>query len=185
MQAPSVARRYRSAVGCGECLDTEALVSDEARRPPWPSHGVLSPPSSAQIVGSGNQPPVWPDPEGEVRGVGFEPRYKVMSKAARKDPVLYELLALVDALREVWVDDEVPSTYSQRLSTRTGPVYMESSKLEEQTGKFVYDLTALDFRMGKPVWEKRLGAGFSFDGHYPRVEFGLDGTVYMDDFPDP
>jgi hypothetical protein len=59
-----------------------------------------APPLNAQIVGSGEQPPVWPDPEGEVRGVGFEPLCKSVPKAARKDPVLYELLALVDALRD-------------------------------------------------------------------------------------
>jgi hypothetical protein len=55
---------------------------------------------NARIVGSSEQPPVWPDPEGEVRGVGFEPLCKSAPKAARKDPVLYELLALVDALRD-------------------------------------------------------------------------------------
>ena len=82
-------------------------------------------------------------------------------------------------MRKVWINDEVASTYSQRLSTRTGLVYTESRKLDEETGEFVYYLTALDFRTGKTVWEKRLGAGFSFDGFYPGVEFGLDGTVYM------
>jgi hypothetical protein len=59
-----------------------------------------APPLNAQIVGSGDPPPVWPDPEGEVRGVGFEPLCKSVPRAARKDPVLYELLALVDALRD-------------------------------------------------------------------------------------
>jgi hypothetical protein len=57
-------------------------------------------PLNAQILGSGEQPPVWPDPDGEVRGVGFEPLCKSVPKAARKDAVLYELLALVDALRD-------------------------------------------------------------------------------------
>ena len=59
-----------------------------------------APPLNAQILESSDPPPVWPDPEGEVRGVGFEPLYKAVPKAARKDPVLYELLALVDALRD-------------------------------------------------------------------------------------
>jgi hypothetical protein len=59
-----------------------------------------APPLNALVVGSGEQPPVWPDPEGEVRGVGFEPLCKSVPKAARKDPALYELLALVDALRD-------------------------------------------------------------------------------------
>ena len=59
-----------------------------------------APPLNGQIVDSGDLPPVWPDPEGEVRGVGFEPLPKAVPKAVRKDSVLYELLALIDALRD-------------------------------------------------------------------------------------
>lgn len=44
-------------------------------------------------------PPVWPDAEGEVRGESFSPLYKSAPLAARNDPRLHELLALVDALR--------------------------------------------------------------------------------------
>lgn len=44
-------------------------------------------------------PPVWPDPEGRVRGESFSPLYKSVPVAARNDPRLYELLALVDAIR--------------------------------------------------------------------------------------
>ena len=44
-------------------------------------------------------PPVWPDPEGTVRGVEFSPLYKSVPQAARRDARLYELLALVDAIR--------------------------------------------------------------------------------------
>jgi hypothetical protein len=43
---------------------------------------------------------VWPDAEGDVRGVTLEPLHKTAPKAARKDPVLHELLALIDALRD-------------------------------------------------------------------------------------
>jgi hypothetical protein len=43
--------------------------------------------------------PVWPDPQGEVRGAAFSPLYKSAPKAARADPALYELLVLVDAIR--------------------------------------------------------------------------------------
>ncbi len=59
-----------------------------------------APPLNAQIVDSSDLPPVWPDPEGNVRGVGFEPLSRAVPKAVRKDPVLYELLALIDALRD-------------------------------------------------------------------------------------
>jgi hypothetical protein len=44
-------------------------------------------------------PPVWPDHEGDQRGVAFHPLYPTAPLAARKDRVLYEYLALFDALR--------------------------------------------------------------------------------------
>jgi len=44
-------------------------------------------------------PLVWPHPEGEVRGESLEPLYPSAVDAARRDPKLYECLALVDALR--------------------------------------------------------------------------------------
>jgi hypothetical protein len=54
----------------------------------------------SRLVGSSSEPPlVWPDPLGEVRGQAFSPLYKSVPKAAREDRKLYELLALVDALR--------------------------------------------------------------------------------------
>jgi hypothetical protein len=43
---------------------------------------------------------VWPDAEGEVRGLTLEPLHRAAPAAARKDPVLYGLLALLDALRD-------------------------------------------------------------------------------------
>jgi hypothetical protein len=57
-------------------------------------------PLNSQIAESGDLPPVWPDAEGDVRGVALEPLHKAAPKAARKDTVLHELLALVDALRD-------------------------------------------------------------------------------------
>jgi hypothetical protein len=44
--------------------------------------------------------PVWPDPVGSVRGTAFSPLYKNVPQAAKRDAKLYELLALVDAIRE-------------------------------------------------------------------------------------
>lgn len=52
-----------------------------------------------QIVSASELPPVWPDPDGQVRGGSFEPLHKAVPTAARKDPRLYEPLALIDALR--------------------------------------------------------------------------------------
>ncbi len=51
------------------------------------------------FVTSEEYPPVWPDAEGDVRGEGFSPLYKSCPYAARRDPLLYELLALLDAIR--------------------------------------------------------------------------------------
>ena len=44
-------------------------------------------------------PPVWPDPAGPVQGSAIKPLYPSVPDAARRDPELYGLLALVDALR--------------------------------------------------------------------------------------
>jgi hypothetical protein len=57
-----------------------------------------APPLASQ-VNSEDLPPVWPDPNGEVRGFSLEPLYESVPLAARLNPELYELLALVDAIR--------------------------------------------------------------------------------------
>lgn len=59
-----------------------------------------APPLSDHIVDNGDLPPVWPDSDGDVRGTTFEPLHRAAPKGSRTDPVLYELLALVDALRD-------------------------------------------------------------------------------------
>ena len=59
-----------------------------------------APPLSKRIVQSKEPPPVWPDKDSKVRGYSFAPLYKTVPQAARKDQELYELLALVDAVRD-------------------------------------------------------------------------------------
>jgi len=56
-------------------------------------------PLVSEFIKDNEPPPVWPDAEGEVRGESFSPLYKSAPKAARNDPELYMLLALVDAIR--------------------------------------------------------------------------------------
>lgn len=51
------------------------------------------------IVQDNDPVPVWPDPQGEVRGTSFKPLYRTVPKAARADTTLYECLSLIDALR--------------------------------------------------------------------------------------
>jgi len=58
------------------------------------------PPLMNLIVSSDQPPPVWPDPEGEKQGYEFSPLYKSVPKAAAKNYKLYELLVLVDAIRD-------------------------------------------------------------------------------------
>lgn len=43
--------------------------------------------------------PVWPHPNGKVRGPCVTPLYKSVPEAALRDPALYGYLALVDAIR--------------------------------------------------------------------------------------
>lgn len=56
-------------------------------------------PPLAQFITPNSDIPVWPDPEGSTRGFAVTPLHKGAPKAAKRDPELYELLALVDALR--------------------------------------------------------------------------------------
>jgi hypothetical protein len=55
-------------------------------------------PLKAQFA-EGELPPVWPHPEGTARGEGLAPLYRSAPGAALRDPLLYEWLALVDAVR--------------------------------------------------------------------------------------
>ena len=59
-----------------------------------------APPLAELLVNTATEPPpVWPDPDGEVRGIAFLPLHKLAPQAARADKNLYELLTLVDAVR--------------------------------------------------------------------------------------
>lgn len=62
------------------------------------AHATL--PLSEKIAASSEPPPVWPDPEGRARGYSFSPLYPTVPRAASVDQGLYELLALVDAIRD-------------------------------------------------------------------------------------
>jgi hypothetical protein len=75
-----------------------------AVRPGAPARGVptsyAAPPLNELIVQSSGPVPVWPYPHGEVRGYIIEPLHPAAPKAAIADTQLYELLALVDGIRE-------------------------------------------------------------------------------------
>ena len=69
-----------------------------------PTRGVptshAAPPLRRFIADSGELPPVWPYVDGKVRGYTFAPLHKNVPQAALEDERLYELLAMVDAMRD-------------------------------------------------------------------------------------
>lgn len=52
-----------------------------------------------KLMSAGELIPVWPDARGRTKGQSIEPLFKSVPFAVRKDPELYALLALVDAIR--------------------------------------------------------------------------------------
>lgn len=56
-------------------------------------------PLSKEIVSSEGDQYVWPSEDGEVRGLSVKPIYETVPMAVKRDPKLYELLALMDAVR--------------------------------------------------------------------------------------
>ncbi|HTG15843.1 MAG TPA: hypothetical protein VK747_11315 [Blastocatellia bacterium] len=69
-----------------------------------PTRGVPTSYAAAplnRLIDPGNGPiPVWPYGKGEKRGTAFAPLYKLLPIAALQDPLLYEQLALIDAIRD-------------------------------------------------------------------------------------
>lgn len=61
--------------------------------------GFSAPPLNKWIVQGDEPVPVWPDPDGKLRGLAYSPLYKSVPIAAKKDSKLYELLVLVDGIR--------------------------------------------------------------------------------------
>ena len=72
-------------------------------RPGPLTRGVLTahsaPPLSRTIIASAEDRYVWPWDDGKVRGQAITPLYPKVPLAAENDRALYELLALVDAIR--------------------------------------------------------------------------------------
>lgn len=58
-----------------------------------------APPLVSELLSADPLPPVWPDSLGGVRGLLVEPLHPKVPEAAKLDPLLYELLALLDVLR--------------------------------------------------------------------------------------
>jgi hypothetical protein len=69
-----------------------------------PTRGIptaeAAPPLNQHFSQDFQLPPVWPYAEGSLRGISFSPLYKNVPQAALRDLKLYELLSLLDAIRE-------------------------------------------------------------------------------------
>lgn len=52
-----------------------------------------------KMIEEGGEAYVWPSSMGNIRGQAIVPLYNNVSFAIRKDPLLYEMLALIDAIR--------------------------------------------------------------------------------------
>jgi len=59
-----------------------------------------APPLNQHFAADFPLPPVWPYAAGALRGIAFSPIYKNAPQAALRDRKLYELLALLDAIRD-------------------------------------------------------------------------------------
>ena len=76
-----------------------AFAPDRGERARGIPTGYAAPPLAEAFPDSDEPIPVWPHPQGKVRGESFSPLYRSAPDAALEDQELYELLALVDAMR--------------------------------------------------------------------------------------
>ena len=88
----------------------------------------------------------------------------------------------------VWENDDVQLTDSVgKLSTWTGLVYAVTRKYDATVpgdgnfGHDVYYFSAIDFRTGEVVWERRIGTGFAYDA-WGDLVIGSNGTAYLLEF---
>ena len=94
---PAVVREaLKQFVTQGACYAFPALRGEATRGMPT---GYAAPPLKDKIVQPNEPPPVWPHKDGTVRGMAFHPLYPTVPLTAGRNPALYELLALFDAIR--------------------------------------------------------------------------------------
>jgi hypothetical protein len=97
------ARRRLVSLGACEELFDHALRYLAPATPEGETRGLATswaaPPLSDHLALGNELPPVWSDPHGQVRGLELRPLHPAVVALARADSQMYELLALVDALR--------------------------------------------------------------------------------------
>lgn len=65
-----------------------------------PTSHMAAPLNALVAVSSGTLGPVWPDAGGKIRGYAIEPLHPSAPMVAKTDPAFYEILALIDGLRD-------------------------------------------------------------------------------------
>jgi len=60
---------------------------------------VAAPVFNDELLSAGELMPVWPDAEGKEKGLAVEPLHKAVKQAIKNDDLMYDLLALTDAIR--------------------------------------------------------------------------------------
>lgn len=80
----------------GACYVFPAIHGEATRGLPT---SYAAAPLKDRIVQPSELPPVWPYKNGTVRGMAFYPLYPSVPLAAGRNPALYELLVLFDAVR--------------------------------------------------------------------------------------
>lgn len=93
-------------------------------RPGPVSRGIPTAHSAAPLAGKIAAPAedmyIWPYENGKARGQAIEPLYEKAPQAAEKDKALYELLALVDAIRAGRARERAMAV--RELETRLGKI---------------------------------------------------------------
>lgn len=80
--------------------------------------------------------------------------------------------------RKVWANEEVATSTSARVSTRSGLIYSMAREYDDENNVHVYYWIALDFRTGETVWKKMAGTGDMFDSFYPALTIGPNGALF-------
>ncbi len=79
---------------------------------------------------------------------------------------------------KVWVNHEIASNNTPKLSTRTGLIYVQDRKWDAENNLYAYYFAAIDFRTGKVVWEKLVGTGDKYDNFWAAAGIGPNGALY-------
>ena len=95
-KAAAVREALKLFVMHGACYAFPAIHGEATRGLPT---SYAAAPLKDRIVQPNELPPVWPHKNGAVRGMAFFPLYPSVPLAAGRNPALYELLVLFDAVR--------------------------------------------------------------------------------------